>query len=87
MTDIDAAIDRLIRATHLAGAPAPAAPASDTDLEAVRAMVAPQRVPDDLEKLWRRFQEGPHGLIDTLDLLPVEPRSTTRRIPTSHALC
>ena len=72
MTDIDAAIDRLLRAVALAGAPAPSEPASDADLQAVRTMVAPLRVPNDLEKLWRRFQEGPRGLIDTLDFLPIE---------------
>jgi hypothetical protein len=72
LTDIDAAIDRLLRAVAQAGAPAPSEPASDADLEAVRAMVAPLRVPDDLQQLWRRFQEGPRGLVDTRDLLPVE---------------
>jgi hypothetical protein len=72
VTDIDAAIDRLLRATELAGAPPPSEPTTEADLEAVRAMVAPLRVPYDLARLWRRFQEGPRGIIDTLDFLPIE---------------
>ncbi len=72
MTDIDAAIERLLRAIDRAGAPAPSNPASDADLEALRAMVAPLRVPDDLERLWRRFQDAPSQIIDTLELQPVD---------------
>jgi hypothetical protein len=51
--------------------PAPLNPAGDADIEAVRAAVAPLRIPDDLERLWRRLQDGPDGMIDRLDLLPM----------------
>jgi hypothetical protein len=61
-----------MRATALAGFPSPSDPASEADLARVREMVAPLRVPDDLERLWRRFQDGPRDIIDTRDLMPIE---------------
>ena len=71
MTDIDSAIDRLLRAAAAMDIPAPLNPARDAEIEAVRAAVAPLRVPDDLERLWRRLQQGPPRIIDRADLMPV----------------
>ena len=71
MTDIDAAIDRLLLAAAALDLPAPLNPAGETELDALRAAVAPLRLPDDLVRLWRRLQGGPPGMIDRLDLMPV----------------
>jgi hypothetical protein len=71
MTDIDVAIDRLLRAAAAMDIPGPLNPAGEAEVQAVRAAVAPLRVPDDLERLWRRLQEGPPQMIDRLDLMPV----------------
>ena len=71
MTDIDAAIDRLLLAAAALDLPAPLNPAGEAELDALRAAVAPLRLPDDLVRLWRRLQGGPPGMIDRLDLMPV----------------
>jgi hypothetical protein len=71
MSDIDQAVDRLLRTAAMMGVPAPLNPARDAEIDAVRAAVAPLRVPDDLERLWRRLQEGPPQMVDRLDLMPV----------------
>lgn len=71
MTDIDEAIDRLLLAAAALDLAAPLNPAGEPELDALRAAVAPLRVPNDLVRLWRRLQGGPPMMIDRLDLMPV----------------
>jgi hypothetical protein len=71
VTDIDTAIDRLLRAASAADLPAPLNPASDAEIEALRVALLPLRIPSDLERLWRRLQDGVPGMIDRSDLLRV----------------
>ena len=80
MVDIDSAIDRLLRAAATLDLPAPLSPARDADLHALRAAVLPLRLPADLERLWRRLQAGPPGMIDRLDLMPVSQAIEFRAI-------
>ena len=72
--DIDVALERLLTAYAAAGGTMnDADPASPRELQALRKMVAPLRVPDELEVLWRRFQtEGPPGILDTQSLETLE---------------
>ena len=80
MTDIDAAIDRLLLAAAALDLPAPLNPAGEAELDALRAAVAPLRLPDDLVRLWRRLQGGPPMMIDRLDLMPVSQAIEFRAI-------
>ena len=81
MTDIDSAIDRLLLAAAALDLPAPLNPAGEAELDALRAAVAPLRLPDDLVRLWRRLQGGPPGMIDRLDLMPVSQAIEFRAHP------
>lgn len=72
MDDLDGAVDRILHAAALVDLPAPANPATDADIDALRAAVAPLLVPDELVRLYLRFQEGPPSLIDGYDLLSTE---------------
>ena len=69
--DIDAAIDRLLAVAARLDLPAAKNLADEPAIDALRAAVAPLRLPDDLVRLWRRDQGGPPGMIDRLDLMPV----------------
>ena len=80
MTDIDSAIDRLLLVAAALDLPAPLNPAGEAELDALRAAVAPLRLPDDLVRLWRRLQGGPPGMIDRLDLMPVSQAIEFRAI-------
>jgi hypothetical protein len=56
---IDAAIDRYVDAAKRAGAPMPDGPASQGDLDTVRAAIAPLTLGDDVVAMWARFQAPP----------------------------
>ena len=78
--DIDEAIGRLLEVASELDLPAPLNPAGEAELDALRAAVAPLRLPDDLVRLWRRLQGGPPGMIDRLDLMPVSQAIEFRAI-------
>jgi hypothetical protein len=71
--DIARALEHLLAAySEVAGA-GELDPAREDELETLRTMVAPLRLPDDLEQVWRRFQQdGPPGCLDTLSLGTVD---------------
>ena len=72
MEDIDRALERLLRAYAAAGGPASFDPADPADLDELRAMVAPLRIPIEIEHVWALFQEeGPPFIVDTLPLATV----------------
>lgn len=81
MADVDSSIDRILTMAAAAGMAASANPASDDDIAALRSAVSPLRLPEDLERLYRRFQDGPPGLIDGLDLLPISEAIEFREAP------
>jgi len=56
---IETAIDRYVDAARRAGAPMPDGPASQRDLDTVRAAIAPLRLGDDVVAMWTRFQAPP----------------------------
>jgi hypothetical protein len=56
---IDAAIDRYVDAAGRAGAPMPDGPASQRDLDDIRAAIAPLGLGDDVAAMWARFQAPP----------------------------
>ena len=56
---IDTAIDRYVDAARRAGAPKSDGPASQRDLDTVRAAIAPLRLGDDVVAMWARFQAPP----------------------------
>ena len=56
---IGAAIDRYLAAAGRAGAPGPDAGATERDLDAVRAAIAPSRLSDDVIAMWQRIQAPP----------------------------
>ena len=80
MTDVDSAIDRLLLAAAALDLPAPLNPVGEAQLDALRAAVAPLRLPHELVRLWRRLQGGPPGMIDRLDLMPVSQAIDFRAI-------
>jgi hypothetical protein len=70
---IDTAVERLLVAYRAAGGTMEPDPASEAELAELRMLVAPLRLPAQLEYLWRTFQvDGPPGIIDTLPLETVE---------------
>jgi hypothetical protein len=54
---IDASIDALVAALAARGFPAPEQPASDADLRALEAEIAPMRVPADVRRWWERVDD------------------------------
>jgi hypothetical protein len=74
VSEIGEALDRLLAAYAAAGGTTgDLDPADEAELDALRDLVAPQRLPSEIEYLWRHFQEqGVPGILDTNSLETVE---------------
>jgi len=78
--DIDEPVDRILRVAASLDLPPTANPATDAEIESLRALVAPLRLPEEVERLYRRFQDGPPSMIDGLDaMLPIATSIEFRR--------
>jgi hypothetical protein len=74
MTMIEAALDRLVAAYLAAGGTTDEFdPVHEPELDDLRRRVAPLRLPDEIEPVWRRFQElGVPGIVDTNSMSTAE---------------
>ena len=74
MSKIEDALERLLAAYSAAGGTTDEFdPASEAELDLLRDLVAPLRLPSEIESVWRRFQEqGVPGIVDTNALGTVE---------------
>lgn len=74
MARIEAAFERLVTAYVAAGGTTDEFdPADEAQLDELRRLVAPLRLPNEIEWLWRQFQQhGVPGLIDTNSLASVD---------------
>lgn len=71
MPDLDEAIDRLLRIGAEWNVLEPIRPATDAEIASLQNLVAPLRIPADLEHLWRRLDRAPSRMVDRLDFVPV----------------
>jgi hypothetical protein len=63
--DIEGAIELFLAAQERHGIPAPSDPASDDDLAAIAAAVAPMRLPAELVALWKTGGNVPKPSLDS----------------------
>ena len=73
MVDIETAVERLLTAYVAAGGTSNFDPADEEDLAGLRTFISPLHLPDQIEYVWRRYQEeGPPGALDMMSLGTVE---------------